>query len=202
MILSFVACYWNFPTPTPWLFLINSASMIRPFGVRRFPRSLSHTFYSLSLALAHLAERPSLTSVLPFPYLVGPLRNLGLSVGPPEVCTLHGHNYTSPIYKGIGVYTGIWGYKVLGVWIGLLTLASLIPVSLVLGRSKTKNAAKLAVYEATMIIANPAQTIPKTLAEKLRGVPEKNKWKHIHLCQQSKASVGQIFEGLMTSNQK
>lgn len=53
----------------------------------------------------------------------------------------------------------------------VLTLASLIPVSLVFGRSNTRKAAKLAVYEATMIIANPAQTIPKTLAEKLRGVP-------------------------------
>lgn len=46
-----------------------------------------------------------------------------------------------------------------------------MPVSLVLGRSKTRNAAKLAVYDATMIIANPAHTIPNTRAEKLRGVP-------------------------------
>jgi len=51
------------------------------------------------------------------------------------------------------------------------TLASLIPVSLVLGRSSTRKAAKLAVYEATMIMANPAHTIPSTLALKLLGVP-------------------------------
>ena len=50
-----------------------------------------------------------------------------------------------------------------------------MPVRLVWGLSKTRKAAKLAVYEATMIIANPAQTIPKTLAEKLRGVPEKER---------------------------
>uniref|UniRef100_A0A1B0AXG8 Uncharacterized protein n=1 Tax=Glossina palpalis gambiensis TaxID=67801 RepID=A0A1B0AXG8_9MUSC len=49
--------------------------------------------------------------------------------------------------------------------------ASFIPLNLVFGRSKTRNAAKFAVYEATMIIAKPAQTIPKTRAEKLRGVP-------------------------------
>lgn len=54
----------------------------------------------------------------------------------------------------------------------VLTRASLIPVSLVFGRSNTRKAAKLAVYEATIIMANPAHTIPKTLAEKLRGVPE------------------------------
>lgn len=53
-----------------------------------------------------------------------------------------------------------------------VTLASLIPVSFVFGRSSTRKAAKFAVYEATMIIANPAQTIPSTRAEKLRGVPE------------------------------
>lgn len=52
-----------------------------------------------------------------------------------------------------------------------LTLASLIPLNFVFGLSKTKKAAKLAVYEATIIIANPAQTIPSTLAEKLLGVP-------------------------------
>lgn len=46
-----------------------------------------------------------------------------------------------------------------------------MPVSLVLGRSKTRKAAKLAVYDATIIIANPAHTIPNTRAEKLRGVP-------------------------------
>jgi len=46
-----------------------------------------------------------------------------------------------------------------------------MPVSLVLGRSSTRNAAKLAVYDATMIMANPAHTIPRTRAEKLRGVP-------------------------------
>lgn len=49
-----------------------------------------------------------------------------------------------------------------------------MPVSFVLGLSKTRKAAKLAVYEATMIIANPAQTIPSTLAEKLLGVPKMN----------------------------
>lgn len=54
------------------------------------------------------------------------------------------------------------------------TLASFIPVSFVLGLSNTRKAAKLAVYEATMIIAKPAHTIPKTLAEKLRGVPKNN----------------------------
>lgn len=52
-----------------------------------------------------------------------------------------------------------------------LTLASLIPLNFVLGLSNTRKAAKLAVYEATIIIAKPAQTIPKTLAEKLLGVP-------------------------------
>lgn len=51
------------------------------------------------------------------------------------------------------------------------TLASLIPDSLVFGLSSTRKAAKLAVYEATIIIANPAHTIPRTLAEKLLGVP-------------------------------
>jgi hypothetical protein len=56
----------------------------------------------------------------------------------------------------------------------ILTRASLIPVSLVFGRSNTRKAARLAVYEATMIIANPAQTMPSTRAEKLRGVPRNN----------------------------
>ena len=46
-----------------------------------------------------------------------------------------------------------------------------MPVRLVLGRSRTRKAAKLAVYDATMIMANPAQTIPRTRAEKLLGVP-------------------------------
>lgn len=46
-----------------------------------------------------------------------------------------------------------------------------MPDSLVLGRSNTRKAAKLAVYDATMIIANPAQTMPRTRAEKLLGVP-------------------------------
>lgn len=49
--------------------------------------------------------------------------------------------------------------------------ASLMPDSFVFGRSNTRKAAKLAVYEATMIIAKPAQTIPSTRAEKLLGVP-------------------------------
>ena len=46
-----------------------------------------------------------------------------------------------------------------------------MPVKLVWGLSNTRKAARLAVYEATIIIANPAHTMPKTLAEKLRGVP-------------------------------
>ena len=50
-----------------------------------------------------------------------------------------------------------------------------MPVNLVFGRSNTKKAAKLAVYDATIIIANPAHTIPKTRAEKLLGVPIKIK---------------------------
>lgn len=49
--------------------------------------------------------------------------------------------------------------------------ASLMPLSLVFGRSNTRKAAKLAVYDATMIMAKPAHTIPKTRAEKLLGVP-------------------------------
>lgn len=49
--------------------------------------------------------------------------------------------------------------------------ASLIPLNLVFGRSNTRKAAKLAVYDATMIMAKPAHTIPKTRAEKLLGVP-------------------------------
>jgi len=44
-------------------------------------------------------------------------------------------------------------------------------VSFVLGLSSTRKAARLAVYEATIIIAKPAHTIPNTLAEKLLGVP-------------------------------
>lgn len=52
-----------------------------------------------------------------------------------------------------------------------LNRASLMPLNFVFGLSKTRKAAKLAVYDATMIIANPAQTIPKTRAEKLLGVP-------------------------------
>jgi len=39
------------------------------------------------------------------------------------------------------------------------------------GRSSTRNAARFAVYEATIIMANPAHTIPSTRALKLRGVP-------------------------------
>ncbi len=50
-----------------------------------------------------------------------------------------------------------------------------MPVRLVWGLSRTRNAAKLAVYEATMIMAKPAQTMPKTRAEKLRGVPVTDK---------------------------
>lgn len=46
-----------------------------------------------------------------------------------------------------------------------------MPVMLASGRSKTKKAAKLAVYEAKIIMVNPAHTIPRTLALKLRGVP-------------------------------
>ena len=55
--------------------------------------------------------------------------------------------------------------------LGFLILASLIPVREVSGRSKTRKAAKLAVYDATIIIANPAQTIPKTRPPKDLGVP-------------------------------
>ena len=51
------------------------------------------------------------------------------------------------------------------------TLASSIPDIEDSGRSSTRKAAKLAVYDATMIIANPAQTIPSTRPLKLRGVP-------------------------------
>ena len=46
-----------------------------------------------------------------------------------------------------------------------------MPVRLVWGLSRTRKAARLAVYEATMIMAKPAQTMPNTLAEKLLGVP-------------------------------
>lgn len=53
----------------------------------------------------------------------------------------------------------------------MLTLASLMPVREVWGRSSTRKAARLAVYEATMIMAKPAHTMPSTLALKLRGVP-------------------------------
>lgn len=49
--------------------------------------------------------------------------------------------------------------------------ASLMPLNFVFGRSNTRKAAKLAVYDATIIIAKPAQTMPNTLAEKLLGVP-------------------------------
>ena len=42
------------------------------------------------------------------------------------------------------------------------------------GRSSTRKAAKLAVYDATIIIAKPAQTMPRTRAEKLVGVPTIN----------------------------
>lgn len=52
-----------------------------------------------------------------------------------------------------------------------LRRASLMPESFVFGRSKTRKAAKLAVYDATMIIAKPAHTMPSTRAEKLLGVP-------------------------------
>lgn len=46
-----------------------------------------------------------------------------------------------------------------------------MPVILSSGRSNTKKAARLAVYEATMIIAKPAHTMPRIRAEKLRGAP-------------------------------
>ena len=42
------------------------------------------------------------------------------------------------------------------------------------------------MYEATIIIANPAQTMPKTLAEKLRGVPV------IKICQIRRVYVKKI----------
>ena len=70
---------------------------------------------------------------------------------------------------------GLISYEITKVFFpNTLTLGSLIPVRLVWGLSKTRKAAKLAVYEATMIIANPAHTMPSTRAEKLRGVPKKN----------------------------
>ena len=56
-----------------------------------------------------------------------------------------------------------------------LTLASSMPVMEASGLSNTRNAARLAVYEATMIMANPAHTIPSTRALKLLGVPERMK---------------------------
>jgi hypothetical protein len=46
-----------------------------------------------------------------------------------------------------------------------------MPVRLVCGLSRTRKAARLAVYDATMIMAKPAHTMPSTRAEKLRGVP-------------------------------
>ena len=52
-----------------------------------------------------------------------------------------------------------------------ITRASLIPEILASGRSKTRKAARFAVYDATIIMAKPAQTIPSTRAEKLLGVP-------------------------------
>lgn len=55
------------------------------------------------------------------------------------------------------------------------TRASSMPEIDASGRSNTRKAAKLAVYEATMIMAKPAQTIPNTRALKLRGVPERVK---------------------------
>ena len=54
-----------------------------------------------------------------------------------------------------------------------------MPDILASGRSSTRKAAKLAVYEATIIIAKPAQTIPRTRAEKLLGVPIKTKFSSI-----------------------
>ena len=53
----------------------------------------------------------------------------------------------------------------------ILTRASSMPDMEASGRSNTRNAAKFAVQEATMIIANPAHTMPSTRALKLRGVP-------------------------------
>lgn len=58
-----------------------------------------------------------------------------------------------------------------GVAAHVLTLGSLMPVMRSSGRSSTRKAARLAVYDATMIIANPAHTIPRILAEKLLGAP-------------------------------
>lgn len=54
---------------------------------------------------------------------------------------------------------------------GVVTRGSLMPVILSSGRSNTRKAARLAVYEATMIIAKPAHTMPRIRAEKLRGAP-------------------------------
>ena len=52
-----------------------------------------------------------------------------------------------------------------------LTRASSIPEMEASGRSSTRKAARLAVYDATMIMAKPAHTMPSTRALKLRGVP-------------------------------
>lgn len=52
-----------------------------------------------------------------------------------------------------------------------ITLGSLMPVIRSSGLSNTRKAARLAVYEATIIMANPAHTMPRIRAEKLRGAP-------------------------------
>lgn len=45
-----------------------------------------------------------------------------------------------------------------------------MPVNPRSGWSRTRNAARFAVYDATIIIQNPHQTIPKMRALQLRGV--------------------------------
>lgn len=90
----------------------------------------------------------------------------------------------------------------------MITLASLIPVMLALGRSNTKKAAKLAVYEATMIMAKPAHTIPSTRALKLRGVPspmpELSSTPHVNQSERDKfsasSSVFSVLDSLKRPN--
>lgn len=83
-----------------------------------------------------------------------------------------------------------------------------MPVMLASGLSNTKNAAKLAVYEATIIIAKPAHTMPKTRALKLRGVPspipEFSKTPHVNHNERDKfkasSSVFSVLDNLNRPN--
>ena len=88
------------------------------------------------------------------------------------------------------------------------TLASFIPEIPDSGLSNTKKAAKLAVQDATMIIANPAHTIPNTRALKLLGVPspipELSKTPHVNQMARDKfnasSSVLSFFDILNLAN--